>query len=163
MKRFLNTYRYFIVSLLIIAFAFVVGCTVGMLIHKASESIYVEYVCEAEDSPVEPVDVEVETITEERTSLGEFMITAYCSCPKCCEYYSDGYTATMTVATPGRTIAVDPDVIPYGSVVEINGSLFVAEDCGEAIKGNHIDVLCASHELAQTFGVQYADVYIVNQ
>ena len=69
----------------------------------------------------------------------------------------------MTEATPGRTIAVDPDVIPYGTKVIINGNIFVAEDCGEAIKGNRIDVLCASHELAEQFGVQYAEVYIANE
>lgn len=32
-----------------------------------------------------------------------------------------------------------------------------------AIKGNRIDVLCASHELAEQFGVQYAEVYIANE
>lgn len=163
MKKFLSTYKYTIVLLLIITFAFMVGCTVGMLIHKASEPIYVEYVCEAEDSPIEPVDVEVKNTTEDRTSLGEFMLTGYCICSDCCGGYSDGYTATMTIATPGRTIAVDPEVIPYASIVEINGEEYVAEDCGSAIKGDHIDMLCASHELAQCFGVQYAEVYIVNQ
>lgn len=163
MKKLLNTYRYSIVLLIIIAFAFGVGCMVGSLIHKASEPIYVEYLSEAEDSSVEPVNFKVETSTEDRTSLGEFMLTGYCICSDCCGGYSDGYTATMTIATPGRTIAVDPEVIPYGSIVEINGEEYVAEDCGTAIKGNHIDMLCASHELAQSFGVQYAEVYVVNQ
>lgn len=60
-------------------------------------------------------------------------------------------------------MAVDPDVIPYGTVVEIDGYEYVAEDCGEAVKGNHIDILCASHELAECFGVQYAEVFVVTE
>lgn len=163
MKKILNTYKYFIVSLLILVFAFVVGCAVGMLIHKASEPIYVEYVCEAEDDSLEPVDVDVKITTEDRTSLGEFEIMGYCICSECCGKYADGYTATMTEATPGRTIAVDPDVIPYGTIVEIDGHEYVAEDCGNKVKGNRIDILCASHELAEAFDVQYSEVYIVNQ
>ena len=35
----------------------------------------------------------------EKESLGEFVITAYCPCEKCCGEYSDGITATGTVAT----------------------------------------------------------------
>ena len=50
--------------------------------------------------------------------LGEFKLTAYCPCMKCCGK-TDGITATGTTATEGRTIAVDPRVIPYGSTVTI--------------------------------------------
>ena len=45
--------------------------------------------------------------------LGEFTLTAYCPCMKCCGK-TDGITSTGTTATEGRTIAVDPLVIPYG-------------------------------------------------
>ncbi|MEI3219112.1 MAG: 3D domain-containing protein [Lachnoclostridium sp.] len=44
------------------------------------------------------------------------------------------------ISNTGRTIAVDASVIPYGSVVVINGHAYVAEDCGGAIKGNKIDI-----------------------
>lgn len=49
-------------------------------------------------------------------------------------------TSTGAIAKEGKTIAVDPAVIPYGSVVKINGNEYVAEDCGGAIKGNKIDI-----------------------
>ena len=93
-------------------------------------------------------------------NLGRFMLTAYCPCSTCCGK-SDGITATGTIATQGRTIAVDPRVIPYGTEVIINGHTYIAEDCGGSIKGNRIDVYFDSHSEALQFGVQYADVYIV--
>lgn len=59
-----------------------------------------------------------------------------------------GITATGTTAKEGRTIAVDPKVIPYGTKVYIDGWGYrIAEDCGGGIKGNHIDIYVdsASH------------------
>lgn len=96
--------------------------------------------------------------------LGEFKLTAYCPCTKCCGK-TDGITSTGTTATEGRTIAVDPRVIPYGSTVTIyfpDGTVhtYTAEDCGGAIKENRIDVFFSSHDAARAFGVQSAMVYV---
>lgn len=93
-------------------------------------------------------------------SLGTFKLTAYCPCPKCCGEWADGLTYTETVATEGRTIAVDPDVIELGSIVTINGQEYVAEDIGGAIQGNRIDVYFSSHAEAIRFGVQYTEVLL---
>lgn len=87
-------------------------------------------------------------------SLGEFELTAYCPCSKCCGIYANGYTSTGAKATAGHTIAVDPKVIPYGTTVIINGHEYVASDCGGAIKGNRIDVFFDTHEEALQFGRQ---------
>lgn len=98
--------------------------------------------------------------------LGEFKLTAYCACKQCCgkdpgdPYY--GITATGTTVTAGRTIAVDPSVIPYGTEVVINGHTYIAEDCGGAIRENRIDIYFETHEEALNFGVQYATVFIIN-
>ena len=104
-----------------------------------------------------------EIITEAPTSqvklLGTFKLTAYCACEKCCGK-SDGITATGTKATANRTIAVDKTIIPYGTIVIINGNEYVAEDTGGAIKGNIIDIFFDDHKEALNFGVQYADVYV---
>lgn len=104
----------------------------------------------------------VEVKVEEWVSLGEFTITAYCPCEKCCGK-CDGITKTGTIATQGRTIAVDPNVIEYGTTVMIDGNEYVAEDCGGAIKGNHIDVYFDSHDEALEFGIQKAEVLIKNE
>jgi 3D (Asp-Asp-Asp) domain-containing protein len=116
------------------------------------------YVTESAE-PTEPLNEEEYTPKSE--DLGEFKLTAYCTCPKCCGRWADGITYTGTEATPGRTIAVDPEVIPLGSSVYINGHTYVAEDIGGAIKGNRIDVLFASHQEALEFGVQYSNVSII--
>lgn len=109
---------------------------------------------------------EAEIIEPQLVSLGQFRITHYCACEKCCGK-TDGITATGTTATAGRTIAVDPTVIPYGSEVAIfydDGRIvyYIAEDCGGAIKGNKIDVFVDSHEEALELGVTGASVYLVN-
>ena len=94
--------------------------------------------------------------------LGEFTLTAYCPCEQCCGEYADGITYTGTVATQGRTIGVDPDVIPLGSTVYIDGCPYVAEDIGGGIQGNHIDVFMASHEAACEFGLQTGHVEYIS-
>lgn len=90
-----------------------------------------------------------------------FTITAYCPCRICCGAYSpevrggEPHTATGTIPQAGRTIAVDPSVIPYGSHVMIEGlGSYIAEDCGGAIKDNHIDLYFDTHEEAVAFGMQ---------
>ncbi|MBQ5657957.1 MAG: 3D domain-containing protein [Peptococcaceae bacterium] len=93
--------------------------------------------------------------------LGEFKCTAYCSCSTCCGVWADGITYTGVQAVENRTIAVDPNVIPLGSVVEINGREYVAEDIGGAIKGNRIDVYFDNHQEALAWGVQHHEVYPV--
>ena len=105
-------------------------------------------------------------------SLGEFVLTAYCSCEKCCGKWAldrpldeNGeqivYGASGARLIEGISVAVDPDVIPYGTELYINGNIYLAHDCGGAIKGNHLDVYFATHEEAWNFGKQTAEVFIL--
>lgn len=107
----------------------------------------------------------------ELIELGEFKTTAYCTCVTCCGIWSQDHpsrvgtdyaqkTASGTVPTAGRTISVDPDVIPLGTVVVIDGHEYVAEDTGSAVKGNIIDIYFAFHEGACEYGVQNKTIYI---
>ena len=93
--------------------------------------------------------------------LGNFKLTFYCPCVRC-NGRSDGLTKSGTTAVEGRTIAVDPRVIPLGSRVYIEGyGVFVAEDTGGAIKSKKIDVFLDSHSRCFENGVAYADVYLL--
>lgn len=96
-----------------------------------------------------------------KQSLGSFKITHYCSCYYCSGGWGGG-TSTGAIATVGRTIAVDPRVIPYGTRVIINGHVYVAEDCGGAIKGNKIDIYVANHATALANGVYYTEVFLAD-
>lgn len=87
-----------------------------------------------------------------------FKITAYCPCSECNGPWSGGATSTGVKAQQGRTIAVDPRVIPYGTKVLIGGHEFVAEDCGGAIKGARIDLYLSSHARCNSWGVRYLTV-----
>ena len=96
--------------------------------------------------------------------LGEFKITYYCceTHPHICNSGGSGLTATGTTVTPGRTIAVDPHTIPYGTKVYIAGTGWrTAEDTGGAIKGNVIDVAVSTHDEAMSLGVQYKDIWVL--
>lgn len=126
--------------------------------HAPAEEITV-----VEDEPVPCADVCEEVNTEpELISLGEYKITYYCkeNYPHICNDGDASRTATGTTPTAGRTIAVDPDVIPYGTEVVINNHTYIAEDCGGAINGKRIDICVDTHEEALQCGVDYYEVFV---
>lgn len=107
-------------------------------------------------------------------SIGEYKLTAYCSCEKCCGYWatvrpkdengnSIVYTASGRVAEVGYTVAADTNILSFGTKVYINGHEYEVQDRGGAIKGNKIDVYFADHQDALNFGVQYAEVFILEE
>ncbi len=99
------------------------------------------------------------------------------SCKKPPSHPAYGITKTGTRATVGRTIAVDPLVIPLRSKVYISfpepyknlNGIYYAEDTGSLIKGNKIDIFFGEdkpgdktiYNLARKFGVQNVEVYIL--
>ena len=78
-------------------------------------------------------------------------------------YAGDSMTSTGAIPKVGRTIAVDPSVIPYGTRVYIPalGGVYVAEDCGGAIKGNKIDIFMASESACNSWGVRSIEIQIL--
>ena len=78
-------------------------------------------------------------------------------------YYTGTITATGTKPTFGRTIAVDPTIIPYGSRVYIPefDKTFIAEDCGGGIKGNKIDIYMNTEQECLNWGVRNITIYIL--
>lgn len=106
--------------------------------------------------PQEPYSIDEQ---EGFNYLGSFTITRYCPCEKCCGPSGD-VTASGTIAAEGRTVAVDPSIIPIGAEVMIGDQVYIAEDVGGAVRGNRIDVFMESHEAALKGGVTVADVFI---
>lgn len=148
-----------------------IGVAAAVLLARAAEPATVEqkpgqvnaqeeardFSPQEEKRATEPLNAENEAEEVADVYLGAFIVTHYCACEICCGK-TDGITATGTVATEGRTVAVDPQVIPYGSKIAVyypDGSLghYVAEDCGGAIKGKRLDVYMDSHEAALAAGI----------
>ncbi|MCI8550376.1 MAG: SH3 domain-containing protein [Lachnospiraceae bacterium] len=96
-------------------------------------------------------------------SLGEFKITAYCG-GACCNGQWAGTTSSGATPTEGRTIAVAPGLIPYGTRVKIGGidGVYVAEDTGGFANSNshQIDIYFANHSSATSWGVSYREVWV---
>jgi 3D (Asp-Asp-Asp) domain-containing protein len=93
--------------------------------------------------------------------LGEFTITYYCSCEKCCGK-TDGITCSGEKVSEGITVAVDPNVIPLGVYIYIEGVGYrIAQDTGGNIKGKKVDVYMSSHEEALKAGIHKANVYVI--
>ena len=93
-------------------------------------------------------------------SLGEFNTTAYTSDPA----ENGGWNGTA-MGTPIRrgVVAVDPNVIPLGTRLYIEGYGYArAEDVGGAIKGRKIDVAVGSKGEAANWGRRSVNVYIVD-
>ena len=83
----------------------------------------------------------------------EVSATAYCG---------DSITSTLIRPYWG-VIAVDPSVIPYGSIVYIKefDKYFVAEDCGGGIKGKRIDIFMNSQRECNNWGVRKITIKII--
>lgn len=79
-----------------------------------------------------------------------------------------GSRATFRTATGYRAqyghVAVDPRVIPLGSLVYVEGyGIAIASDTGGAIKGNRIDLCMNSYAEAMRFGRKTVKVYVLRK
>lgn len=93
-----------------------------------------------------------------RRHLGDFAMTAYT------QYHTPPQrTASGTMPAVGRTVAVDPTVIPLGTKLHIEGvGVRIAEDTGRKIKGRKLDLFLSSMNACTRFGVRSRQVYILD-
>lgn len=81
---------------------------------------------------------------------------------------STAYTHTGNPTSTGKmpkrgTAAVDPNVIPLGKEIYVEGyGIAVAEDVGQAIKGNKIDLFMETEEEALKWGRKNVKVYVLD-
>ncbi len=92
--------------------------------------------------------------------LGTFTVRAYTHYPS--PDIARSKTAMDTIPTAGRTVAVDPRVIPLGSKIHIEGvGERIAEDTGGRIKGKRLDLFLPSARECRQFGVQTQEVHLL--
>lgn len=124
--------------------------------EEFEEVIVEEVIPVIEEEPIEGI---------EYNNICKFKVTHYCGCSKCCGQYSDGseseaYGCKGDKLTPMYSIAADPKVIPYGTIVhDIDGNEYRVEDVGGWIKGYHIDLFTGNHQEALNKGVTEIMLY----
>jgi 3D (Asp-Asp-Asp) domain-containing protein len=78
----------------------------------------------------------------------------------CVELGGCNATASGLWPEPGM-VAVDPQVIPLGSMVWIQGvGTFLAADTGSLVRGAHLDIYSLSYEEAISWGVQQRSILV---
>src|SRR5690554_4572165 len=114
------------------------------------------------DIPIpDPEQQKEEWLTFESTAY-----TAFCD-SGCIGITKTGYDVSETIYYDGmRIIAVDPDVIPLYSIVEVKAGettfTAIALDTGAAIKGKIIDLLVTDKETAYKWGRRQVKVRMID-
>lgn len=110
--------------------------------------------------PVEPVNL---------VYLGEFRVTAYCSCEICCGQWAENRPDGIVYGASGEELVAGVSCaspLPFGTVLEIEGvgtyivqdrtASWVVDKYGE----NIVDIYFDDHQAALEFGLQYRNVYM---
>jgi N-acetylmuramoyl-L-alanine amidase len=122
------------------------------LIQNGKEVLIPKQV-ETEESQVQGEDNVIKEIEVKATAY-----TAYCD--GCIGITKTG--VDLRANPDEKVIAVDPDVIPLGSKVYVEGFGYAtAEDTGSAINGNRIDIFIPKREEAMEYGVRNITVEII--
>lgn len=109
-------------------------------------------------------DGEAPADEQDAEAIGEFRVTVYT--PFCDEGKWGYKTATGARSEHLKTCAVDPEVIPLGSVINVGGLELKAVDTGGAVQGKVIDVFYdgpvdEAYEWIKAFGTSW-EVYEID-
>lgn len=148
---------------------------------RFEDGVEVERVLTEEKRLSDPIDEIVEYRPEDVWQLGvipasrptnykrvaTFLATAYDASPADNGKWA-GKTSTGMPLTYG-VIAVDPNVIPYGTKMYIESvdgqykyGYAIAGDCGGAIKGNRVDLFFTSRATCNQFGKRNVNIYFLD-
>ncbi len=120
------------------------------------------------DKPIVVAEEEPKTLTD----LGEWTVTAYCSCEICCGEWAKNrpggkvFGASGVELQPGVSVAAP---LPSGSILLIEGlgTYTVHDKTAEWIvdkyQGRIVDIYHQSHEEALAFGKHEARVWMVEE
>jgi len=97
--------------------------------------------------------------SEQKTYLGEFNVSFYCSCSRCCGK-ANKPCANGEYPVEGVTVAADTSKYPFGTKFYIDGlGDRIVMDTGSAIKGNKLDVYVSDHQRALELGRRKLSVW----
>lgn len=133
-------------------------------VKSASEGLKTAFV-EVDKKAAEEIDVDklvMDALLARCEKVEDCWIVGYA--PELVEGWREEYrnerglylTASGAWCAPGYTVATDPEVIPTGATVIIEGLIYTAADRG--VKGKVIDVMVTPEE-AMVYGARKADVY----
>lgn len=100
------------------------------------------------------------------TRLDNVKVTSYTYNGSAENGKDDGVGACNQPVVPGKTVAVDPNIIPYGSLVEIDGVKYLANDTGGALMSDgdngivHLDLPAWSTTEAKQYGTQTHSIIV---
>lgn len=165
--------RMFAVALLM---GFIIGFVVGKLTANAEEIPVTDTAPEVMTTilpsvtfPPDPVMPEPEESAPEKVCLGEYRITAYCACEKCCGEWAKNRPGGIVVGAAGIELVAGVSCaspLPFGTVVEVEGlGTYIVQDrtaswVAEKYDNKVIDIYFDSHEAGCEFGLKYANVYV---
>lgn len=176
-KRKQNLYfRRLVISWLIcIVLGFVLGFMVGALCFDESSEETKNFTSEVQET--EQITQETPSLSSEpeQTSsepqkeyLGNYRVTAYCSCEKCCGEWANNRPDGIVKGAAGIELKAGISVaspLPFGTRVYIEGyGEYVVQDrtaawVAEKYNDKIVDIYFDNHEAACDFGLQYLDVY----
>lgn len=122
---------------------------------------------------ITPIPTKAYELSEESrytlVSGGSYYITNYDACVSCCGN-TLGITASgvhVSDSPIAHTVAVDTSVIPFGTrfiIPAISGNeVYIAQDRGSAVIGNHIDIYQLTHEIALNSPSGYYEIFFIQE
>lgn len=125
---------------------FVVGCAIAVA--------GAPFVCLADTGKM--ISEDVTAPAGHWVDIGEYKLTFYCNCKRCCGRWAGGPCANGQMPAEGRTVACGS--LPLGTRILIAGQgEFIVEDRG--VTGRHIDIYMDSHSACLKKGVQRGEVF----
>lgn len=162
--------------------ALLLGLVVGFFLGRVSALAFGKDQADPESAPSQSADIQPTqtTIPTREVSLepvepvnlvylGEFRVTAYCSCEICCGQWAENRPNGIVYGASGEELVAGVSCaspLPFGTVLEIEGvgtyivqdrtASWVVDKYGE----NIVDIYFDDHQAALEFGLQYRNVYM---
>ena len=127
-------------------------------IAEAAQAEAEEALADAAEAKAAEEKAKEEEMLASAEYLGNFTLTAYCNCARCCGTAGNA-TASGVMPTSNHTVAMGG--IDFGTKLLINGTVYTVEDRGTPY--GHVDIFMDSHSEALQFGMGSADVYLIRE